>query len=160
MNELMVLALRCDSTRVISFMLGNSASDRPCSFLGIADTHHSLSHHAGDPEKLAALAAIGRWELECFVDLLTGMAAVDEGDGSLLDHSAVLLGSELSDPNAHRHDDLPLLLAGRAGGQLSPGGTLAYPGRPLGDLHLSLLQRLGVAIEAFGDDGRTPLEQL
>jgi hypothetical protein len=161
MIDLIVLAVRCDMTRAITFMLGNSASDRDCAFLGLQGTHHGLSHHAGDPDKLAALATIGAWEVGCFAALVAGLDNVAQGDGTLLDHCAVLFGSELSDPNSHRHDDLPILLAGRLGGALHPGRTIAVePDRPLGDLLLTLARGLGLPDASFGDDGTRVIAEL
>ena len=158
MRDILVLALRCDCTRSITLMLGNSASDRDVSFLGLTGTHHGLSHHAGDPDKLAALEVIACWELQWFADLLGALADVPEVDGgSLLDHSAVLLGSELSEPNSHSHDDLPLVLAGNAGGALHPGRNHRFDGRPLADLHLAILHALDVDLDTFGDDGTAAL---
>jgi hypothetical protein len=161
MRDVLVLALRCDCTRSITLMLGNSASDRDVSFLGLTGTHHGLSHHAGDPAKLAALEVVARWELQWFADLIGAMADVPEADGgSLLDHSAILLGSELSEPNSHRHDDLPIVLAGGAGGALHPGHNHRFEGRPLADLHLAILAALDVELDTFGDDGTAALAGL
>ena len=158
MRDIIVLALRCDCTRSITLMLGNSASDRDLSVLGLTGTHHGLSHHAGDPDKLAALEVVARWELQWLADLLAAMEELPEPDGaSLLDHSAVLFGSELSEPNAHRHDDLPLVLAGAAGHALHPGRNHRFDGRPLGDLHLAILRALDVELATFGDDGTEPI---
>jgi hypothetical protein len=161
MRDVIVLALRCDCTRAITLMLGNSASDRNLAFLGLEGTHHGVSHHAGDPAKLAALEVVGRWEIQWLADLLVALAEVPEVDGaSLLDHSAVLFGSELSEPNSHSHDDLPLVLAGRAGGALRPGRNHRFEGRSLGDLHLALLHALDVDATTFGDDGTDALPGL
>jgi hypothetical protein len=161
MRDVMVLALRCDCTRSITLMLGNSASDRDVSFLGLTGTHHGLSHHAGDPDKLAALEVVARWELQWLADLLAALADVPEADGgSLLDHTAVLFGSELSEPNSHRHDDLPIVLAGAAGSALHPGRNHRFPDRPLADLHLAILQALDVDLATFGNDGTEALTGL
>jgi len=160
MHELIVLALRCDVTRVISFMLGNSASNRGFGFIGIPDGHHDLSHHAGDDAKVERLLQVERWQMERFAALLRAMDAVVEGEGTLLDHTLVLFSSELSSGNLHGHDDLPVLLAGGAMPWLTPGRTLVTGGAPLAGLHLALLQGLGVPIDRFGDDGDTPLPGL
>jgi hypothetical protein len=161
MRDIIVLALRCDCTRAITLMLGNSASDRDVSFLGLTGTHHGLSHHAGDPAKLAALEVVARWEMAWLADLVAALADAEEPDGaSVLDHTVLLFGSELSEPNSHRHDDLPIVLAGAAGGALHPGRNHRFDGRPLGDLHLSILHALDVDIDEFGDDGTAPLPGL
>ena len=159
MNELMVLALRCDITRVISFMLGNSASNRSFDFIDIPQGHHDLSHHAGDEAKIALLAQIDRWQVEQLADLLQRLDAVDEGQGSLLDHTLVLASSELASGNLHEHTNLPVLLAGGATEWFRPGRHLVTDGEPaLAGLHLAILQGFGVAIDRFGDDGEMPLD--
>jgi hypothetical protein len=156
MTELMVLALRCDITRTISFMLGNSASNQSYEFIGVPGSHHDLSHHAGDPEKKALLAEIGAWEVAQLTDLLIRLRAVPEGEGTLLDSTLVFFSSELSDGNNHSHDDLPVLLAGAG---LAGGRHLAYPDqRPIADLFLRMLDLLGAPQQRFGADGTTPLE--
>ncbi|MEZ4380379.1 MAG: DUF1552 domain-containing protein [Nannocystaceae bacterium] len=161
MTALMVMAARCDATRVISFMLGNSASTRTYGFLGVPESHHDLSHNAGDPALLGRLLQIERWEVERFAALLAGLKAIPEGDGSLLDQSLVLLSSEISESNTHSHDDLPVLLAGSAGGAIAPGRHLAYAtGTPYARLLVSVLQALGVDCDRFGDDGDGPLDGL
>jgi hypothetical protein len=147
-------------TRVISFMLGNSASNRSFDFIGIPDGHHDLSHHAGDDAKIAKLQQVELWQMELFADLLRRLDAEPEGDGTLLDHTTVLLSSELSSGNLHGHDDLPVLLAGGAQPWFRPGRTLVTGGAALASLHLALLQGLGVAIDSFGDDGEMPLPGL
>lgn len=161
MNELIVLALRCDITRVVSFMLGNSASNRPFDFIGIPHGHHDLSHHAGDDAKIALLAEIDRWQVERLGDLLRALAAVPEAGETLLDHTLVLCSSEMSSGNLHAHTDLPVLLAGGATEWFQPGRHVRLDGDPpLAGLHLALLQGFGVAIERFGDDGETPIAGL
>ncbi|MCA9695685.1 MAG: DUF1552 domain-containing protein [Nannocystaceae bacterium] len=158
MTDLMVLALRCDATRVITFMLGNSASRRSYPFIGVSSAHHDLSHHAGDFEKVKALQAIEAWEVARFADLLARMRAVPEGDGTLLDHSLVLLGSELSNGNSHTHDDLPVLVAGRASGAIEPGRHLVFPdGAPYGGLLASILEALEVPTTELSARGHAPL---
>jgi hypothetical protein len=157
MHAIMVLALRCDITRVVSFMLGNSASNRSFDFIGIPDGHHDLSHHAGNDEKIAKLVEVERWQMERFAALLRAMDDVQDGDGTLLDHTTVLFSSELSSGNLHGHDDLPVLVAGGATPWFRPGRTLVADGAPLASLHVALLQGLGVAIDRFGDDGESAL---
>jgi len=160
MNELIVLALRCDATRAITFMLGNSASNRSFPFLGIEAGHHDLSHHAGNAASREALRVVSTWEVEQFAALLQRLRDVPEGEGTLLDHCLVLLSSELSDGNTHTHDDLPVILAGRAGGALETGRHLRADGRPWAELLVSVLAALDVPVERFGDDGEGPLPGL
>jgi hypothetical protein len=163
MRDLIVLALQCDRSRVVSYMLGNERSDRPYPHLGIYDSHHMLSHHQGDPAKLAAIETIGRWEVEGFAGLLDQLSQIPEGDGTLLDHTLALFLSPISDPDAHGTTRLPVVLAGRGGGTVTPGRYIGHAdgalgGRPLADLHLTIAQRLGVPITRFGDSGEEPLD--
>jgi hypothetical protein len=158
MNELMVLALQCDATRVITFMTGNGSSNRVYDFLGVGN-HHYLSHHQHDPAKQAALVTIDTWEVTQFASLIARLAAVQEGDGSLLDHCAVQFVNEISDGDSHGRDDLPVLMAGGAHGQLAGGRHLVYDGQSIGDLHLAMLQMADVPVDTLGWS-ETPLEGL
>lgn len=153
MIEIMVLALRCDATRAITFMLGNSASNRSFPFVDVPHGHHDLSHHQGDPEQLAALEVVSTWEIDRFAHLLTRLAQTPDpagdGAGTLLDSTLCLLSSELSNGNSHTHDDLPVVVAGRA--PASAGTTVQTDGASLGSLLLAMLHELGVGAEAVGD---------
>jgi hypothetical protein len=158
MNDLMVTALSCDLTRVITFMLGNAASNRVYDFLGVRDGHHQLSHHQGAPENLRQLQTICTWELEQLAYLLGRMAAVREGERTLLDNSLVFFSSEIEDGDAHRHLNLPVLLAGSAGGAFAPGRHLRLAReRPIADLFVTVMQAMGLSETRFGDDGTGPL---
>jgi hypothetical protein len=162
MNELMVMALRCDMTRVISFMLGNGGSLRFYAFLEVYGLHHEISHHQDIEENFRMLETIGRWEMEQFADLIARMKEVEEPDGStLLDHSLVYFGSEIGDGNRHNHDHIPTLLCGRGGGDVSPGRHIVYEEeQPTARLFVSLLQNACVESESFGIDGDGPLDGL
>lgn len=152
MNELLVLALRTDRTRVATFMLANEGSNRAFPFLGIAEGHHHLSHHGGDESMAEKIRRINRFQSEMFADLLQRMEAVKEGDGSLLDHSIVVFGSAIADGNRHDHDDLPVILAGGGGGTLAPGRSIRFaPGTPMCNLYASILDRAGAGEARFGD---------
>ena len=156
MNDLMVLALEYDLTRIITFMAENGAAYHYHGHLGHSRAHHDLSHHNHDPEKLASLLQLEAWYVAQFAHLLQGLkAATDPVDGRpLLTNTAVLLTSEVSDGNEHLHTELPLLLAGQAGGQLTTGLHRAYPaGSRLGDFHLALAELMGVSLGTFGADG-------
>ena len=159
MLDLIALALHCDQTRVATFMLGNAGSNRAHTQLGIPDSHHDLSHHQGDPAVRARLAEIDRWEVEQLAYLLGRLEAQQELDGSsILDHTVLFFSSEISDGNAHNHDDLPVLVAGGGGGALATGRHVRYTDQPaMGDLFLSLLHAAGVTASSFGDDGTRPL---
>ena len=154
MLDLMALAIQCDLTRVITFMMGNSISGHSFPWLDIPDAHHSLSHHQKDPAKLAKLTTIGRWEVEQMVYLAQKLDALDDGDGAtVLDNSLLYFASEVADGNSHQKTNLPILLAGRAGSEIRPGRHVHYDGARLGDLFISMLYHLGTPVDRFGDDG-------
>jgi len=161
MIDLMVVAMQCDLSRFISFMLGNAGSNRSYDFLGVSGSHHSISHHQSRPENLARLEIIDRWEVEQFAYLLKRMAAVEEEGGSMLDNSLVLFSSEIEDGDYHRHSNMPVLLAGSGGGSVTPGRHIVYQDTPtFGDLYIAMLASVGVNVETFGDDGTGPLPGL
>jgi Protein of unknown function (DUF1552) len=152
MADLLVLAFRADLTRVATFVFANDGSNRSYRDIGVPEGHHDLSHHGRDESKYDKIRAINRFHLEHFAYLIRRLKEVPEGDGTLLDRSMVVYGSGISDGNAHSHDDLPILLAGRGNGTLKPGRHVRFPNEtPLTNLHLSLLDRMGVPADAFGD---------
>ena len=157
MNELVVLALAGDVTRVVTFMHADEGSNRSYPMLDVPEGHHATSHHGGDPEKIEKIRRINRWHTEAHAELLRRLHETPEGEGSLLDHSMVLYGSGISDGNRHDHADLPLLLAGRGCGTLQPGTDRAFPREtPAMNLHLALLERMGAGVARLGD-GSEPL---
>lgn len=152
--ELLVLAFETDATRIVTHMLGNGGSNRVYTSLGVTEGHHSLSHHAGDAAKIAQIQRIDRWFIEEFAWLVQRLGEVREGEATLLDRTALVMGSGIRDGNRHDHGDLPILVAGRAGGALHPGRAARWPqGTPLANLFLTLLDAAGVGagIERFGD---------
>ena len=155
MTDLMVLAFECDLTRNISFMMANAASNRSYDFLGIDGGHHDISHHQDDPQNFTKLETIGRWEVEQFTYLLDRLSQVQEADGSsLLDNSLVFFSSEIEDGNTHNHINLPVLLAGKAGGHLQGGTHMVWEDSPpIANLFISILDMYGVSVDSFGDDG-------
>jgi hypothetical protein len=158
MLDLVVLAMKCDLTRVATFMLGNGGSQRSYDFLGHPGSHHEYSHHKGDADNLAALEDIDRWEVAQLAYLMKRMREVDEVDGTMLDHATILFGSELADGNAHDHVSVPLIVGGGGGGLLDTGRHVVVPdGTPVANLFLSLLRTVGVERASFGDDGTEPL---
>ena len=144
-------------------MMGNAGSDRVHEHLGMTEGHHYLSHHQGDPAKIAALEVIAQWELTVLAGLLERLAEVPEPttanpDATLLDHTVVLFTSECADGDSHSHFDLPALLAGGPPGLFAQGQHLAYSGNePIADLYLALLQGFGAPQPSFGSDGMGPL---
>jgi hypothetical protein len=161
MLEILLLALRTDSTRIATFMFGNSVSNKNFSFLdGVSGGHHQLSHHENDEAKLAEYQIITTWHMEQCARLLDRMREIPEGEGTLLDNSMVLIGSALRDGNRHDPHNLPTVLAGRAGGTLAPGRHLIYsPDTPLCNLYVSMLDRVGAPVPRFADS-TGPLEGL
>jgi len=158
MYELIALALQTDRTRVVTFMLGNAGSNRSYRWLDVPQGHHNLSHHGRKADKLAQIRKINRWHLEQFAAFLDRMAAVDAGAGSLLDHSAIVYGSGLADGNRHRHEDLPVLLAGGAGGRVRGGRHLRFAKEtPMADLYLRVMDWMGAPASSFGD-GKSALD--
>jgi hypothetical protein len=158
MFDLLLLAFQTDMTRVSTFMLGREVSGRAYPEIGVPDSHHPVSHHQNDPEKLAKLAKINVFHLQQFVYFLEKMRRTPDGDGSLLDHSMLLYGSGISDSNIHMHDNLPLVLVGGGAGQITGGRHVRYPkDTPVTNLFLNMLDKLGVPAEQFGDStGRLP----
>jgi Protein of unknown function (DUF1552) len=158
MCDLLVLAFRADLTRIATFVFANDGSNRSYGPIGVPEGHHDLSHHGNDPQKHQKIRAINRFHVEQYAYLIGRLKEAREGEGTLLDHCMIAYGSGISDGNAHSHDDLPILLAGRGNGTLEPGRHVAYPKEtPLTNLHLSLLGRMGVPVDSFGDStGRLP----
>jgi hypothetical protein len=127
--------------------------------LGAPEGHHELSHHGGDAEKRAKLAAIDRHHVELLAHLVVALAGAREGRGTVLDHTLVFYGSGIADGNAHAHHDLPLVLVGRGGGLRTGRHLSCAPETPVANLFLALLARAGLARESFGDSSG-PLEGL
>lgn len=152
MFDLQVLALQGDITRVITFQLARETSNRSYLELGIAEPHHPLTHHGNDPDKMAKVATINQFHVSLFAEFLEKLKAVREGDGTLLDHSLYLYGSGMGNPNVHDHVNLPILVAGGAAGKMKGGQHIRYEQpAPLANLHLTLLDRVGVSMDAFAD---------
>jgi hypothetical protein len=152
MFDLQVLALQGDVTRVITFQLARETSNRTYNEIGVSDPHHPLTHHGNDPDKVARMAKINAFHVSLFASFLETLQATPEGDGTLLDHSLYLYGSGMGDPNVHDHINLPILVAG-GGAATQPGARhvrFAEP-TPLANLHLTMLERAGVRLDAFAD---------
>src|SRR5438105_4009065 len=152
MFDLQVLALQGDVTRVITFQLARETSTRTYPEIGVPDPHHPLTHHGNDPEKIAKMAKINRFHVSLFAEFLAKLAATPEGGGSLLDHSLYLYGSGMGNPNVHDHTNLPILVAGGAAGRMKGGRHITYAKpTPLANLHLTLLEKVGVRLDSFAD---------
>ena len=152
MFDLQVLAMQGDITRICSFQLARETSNRTYPEIGVPDPHHPLSHHGNDPEKIARMAKINAFHVSLFAYYLERLKATPDGDGSLLDHSLILYGSGIGNPNIHDHTNLPILVAGGAAGGMKGGRHIRYNEPvPLANLHLTLLDKVGVNIESFAD---------
>jgi hypothetical protein len=175
MFDIMALAFQTDSTRIATFVVGHDGSNRPYPFAGVPQGHHHLSHHRGQPAALANLAAIDLFHTKQVAYFLNKMKSIKEGDGTLLDNSMICFGAGISDGNQHNHDNLPLVIAGKGGGTITTGrhivldggeeakaatakytlqGAATPPktdGVPLANLYLSMLNRMGVKSDSFGD---------
>jgi Protein of unknown function (DUF1552) len=152
MFDLQMLALQGDVTRVITFQLARETSNRTYPEIGVPDPHHPLSHHGNDPEKIARMAKINQFHVSLFAEFLGKLKSTPEGNGSLLDHSLYLYGSGMGNPNVHDHKNLPILVAGGAAGGLKGGRHIKFEKpTPLANLHLTLLDKVGVRLDSFAD---------
>ena len=152
MLDILALAFQTDSTRVATFVMKHDGSDEPYPQVGVSEGHHTLSHHQNDQEKKQKIAKINRFHLEQFAYFIGKLKSIREGSGSLLDQSMILYGSGLADGNQHAHDNLPILLAGRGGGSIQSGRHIRFPKEtPMANLFLSMLDRMNVPAERFGD---------
>jgi len=156
MFDLQVLALQGDVTRVITFQLARETSNRTYPEIGVSDPHHPLSHHGNDPEKIARMAKINGFHVSLFAEFLQKLKSTHEGNGTLLDHSLVLYGSGIGNPNVHDHTNLPILVAGGSATGMKGGRHLKYAkATPLANLHLTLLDKAGVHLDSFADSRGT-----
>jgi len=156
MFDLQVLALQGDVTRVITFQLARATSNRTYPEIGVSDPHHPLSHHGNDPEKIARMAKINGFHVSLFAEFLQKLKSTHEGNGTLLDHSLVLYGSGIGNPNVHDHTNLPILVAGGSATGMKGGRHLKYAkATPLANLHLTLLDKAGVHLDSFADSRGT-----
>lgn len=162
MLDLMVLAFQADITRVSTFMFGNSVSNINFAFLpGVSEAHHSVSHHQNEAEKLRQYEQIARWHVEQMAYMLDRMKSIQEGERTLLENSMVLFGSDLRDGNSHNPHNLPIVVAGQAGGRLRTGQHIEYEkDTPLANLYLSMLQAMSVKADQFADSTRALSEVL
>jgi hypothetical protein len=160
MFDLQLLALQGDVTRVITFQLARETSNRTYPEIGVPDPHHPLSHHGNDPAKIAKMAKINQFHVSLFAEFLKKLKATPEGNGTLLDHSLYLYGSGMGNPNVHDHINLPILVAGGAAGGMKGGRHIRFSKTtPLANLHLTLLDKVGVRLDKFADSNGK-IEQL
>ena len=152
MCDLMVLAWRMDITRVSTLMVARDGSDRTFPEIGVTEGHHALSHHGGDKGKVEQIRKIDQYHMQQVAYFIEKLKATPEGNGSMLDNCMVMVGAGISDGNRHDHDNLPILLAGKAGGHFAPGRHVRYAkNTPLCNLYVSMLNAAGAPTANFGD---------
>jgi len=156
MYELMALSYQADITRVITFMVSREVSNRTYTQIGVTDGHHAISHHQNRAEKMEKNVRIQTFNVNQFRGFIEKMKQTPDGDGSLLDHSVILYGSNMSNSNAHDHFPLPNLVVGGANGRMKGGRHLRYPDHtPMTNLLMTMLDKVGVKQEALGDSTGT-----
>lgn len=153
MMDMMALAFQTDTTRIITFIFGNEVSNQNMSFLdGVKGGHHDMSHHQKDPDKLKAYQIINHWHVAQYAYLLRKLRDMKEGESNVLDQSMILLGAGIRDGDKHDPHNLPIVVAGKAGGRLATGQHLVYEkDSPLSNLYVSMLDAFGTPVESFGD---------
>jgi uncharacterized Zn-finger protein len=156
MFDLQLLALQGNITRVVTFQLARETSNRTYPEIGVSDPHHPLTHHGNDPEKIAKVAKINQFHVSLFAEFLQKLQSTPEGSESLLDHVLYLYGSGMGNPNVHDHVNLPIIVAGGAAGKMRGGRHIQHKeATPLANLHLTLLDKVGVSLDSFADsDGK------
>ncbi len=154
MFDLMALAFQADITRVITFSMDREASMRTYTNLGIAEAFHPLSHHGNNPQKTEKLVQIQRYHTEVFAKFVERLAKAQEAGGSVLDHSTVLFGSNMSNSDKHNNDPLPAAILGHAHGRIKGGQHVKYPqDSRFADLLVTLFDRNNIPVEKIGDSG-------
>lgn len=152
MYDLMVIAFQTDVTRVCTMVVANEGSNKPYPFINVSEGHHDLSHHGNDAKKKEKIRDINTFHTTQLAYFLKKLKAIPEGGGTLLDNCQIAYGSGNSDGNAHNHDNLPILLAGRAGGTIQTGRHIKYQNEtPLNNLWLSMLERMDIRLPFLGD---------
>jgi hypothetical protein len=154
--DLIALAYRADLTRVVSYMMVSEGTNRTYNQIGVSDSFHPVSHHANDLGRIEKLVKIQTWHMDRFAEFLGKLAAVRDGEGSLLDNSIFLYGSNMSNSDKHNGHPLPAVLVGGGGGKLKGARHIELPEvTPLANLHLTILGKAGIEQKSFGDSTGT-----
>ncbi|MDX1979405.1 MAG: DUF1552 domain-containing protein [Bryobacteraceae bacterium] len=153
MMDMIALAFQTDTTRIATFMFGNEVTNQNFSFVeGVGSGHHDISHHQKDPEKQRQYQLIGQWHIEQYAYLLSRLRGIKEGDSNVLDQSMILFGAGIRDGDKHDPHNLPIVVAGKAGGRLATGQHLSYAeDTPLANLYLAMLEAFDTPVERFAD---------
>jgi hypothetical protein len=157
MFDLLSLAYQADLTRVATYIMVSEGTNRTYNHIGVPDAFHPVSHHANDLERINKLVKIQTWHMERFAEFLAKMAAIPDGEGTLLDHSIFMYGSNMSNSDLHNNYPIPNILVGGGNGKMKLGGQhMVLPERtPIANLHLTLLQKVGLERDKFGDSTGT-----
>jgi len=152
MFDILALAFQTDTSRVATFVVANEGSNKSYPFLEVPEGHHDLSHHGKDEGKWAKIKKINHYHVTRFAHLIEKLHGMKEGEGTVLDHSLIVYGSGIGDGDRHNHDDLPILLAGKGGGQIQTGRHIKFENNtPLTNLYLTMGDLLGAKVEHLGD---------
>src|SRR3984893_5637159 len=161
MFDLQALAFQADITRVSTFMLARENSKRPYAEIGLAEEHHSISHHGNNPEKMAMYSRLNTYHVQTFAYYLNKLQSIPDGNGTLLDHALIVYGGGMSDGNVHSNYNVPVIVVGGGDQQIKGNRHLRFPkGTPLANLPLPLLDKLGVPLKHYGDDSTGELDLL
>ena len=156
MFDLMALAFQADITRIITLSMDHEASMRTYTNLGIAEAFHPLSHHGNNPQKMEKLVQIQRYHAEVFAKFVERLSKSQEAGGTVLDHSTILFGSNMSNSDKHNNDPLPVAILGHAHGKIKGGQHVKYPqDSRFSDLLVTLFDRNNIPVEKIGDSGGT-----
>ena len=160
MQDLQVLALQADLTRVVTFMMSKEQSARPYPQIGVPEAHHPLSHHNNNPQLVEKMCRINRYHVELFANYVHKLAATRDGDGTLLDHMTLLYGGGISNSTVHSGDNLPVLLLGGGAGRLNGGQHLVYKDQPtMANLLMTLMAKFDMPVDSFGGStGLLPID--
>jgi hypothetical protein len=152
MTDMMTIAFQADLTRVMTFLVTHEGTSRAYRELGISDGHHPLTHHRNQEDLVEKVTQINTYHVTQFAGWLEKLKSIKEGDTNLLANSMIVYGAGLSDGNRHLHEDLPTLIAGQGGGSVKTGRRVVYRREtPMCNLFLSMMDRMGVHMEHFGD---------
>ncbi|MBM3783793.1 MAG: DUF1552 domain-containing protein [Acidobacteria bacterium] len=152
MSDMITVAFQADISRVVTFLVTREGTSRPYREIGIADGHHPLTHHQGKMDLLDKVTRINEYHMVQFAAWMQRLKAIQEGDSNILDNSMIVYGAGLSDGNRHTHEDLPVLVAGKGGNRFKGGRRITYRKEtPISNLYLTMMDRMGVNAEHFGD---------
>jgi hypothetical protein len=152
MFDMMALAFQANLTRVATFMMAAEVSNQPYNFIGIPDAFHPLSHHQNNAQKMERLSKVQIYHTQAFARFVKKLAELPDGEGTMLDNSILLYGSNMSNSNLHDHFPLPSAIVGGGCGKIKGNQHLRYPDRtPIANMHVALLNKIGIETEKFGD---------